>query len=219
MKYQTVLFDLDGTLTDPVEGITRSVAFALEHFGIREEDTSALVKFIGPPLAVSFPEFYGFSEEQTALAVEKYRERFSAVGWAENRLFPGVEELLAALKAAGRQLAVATSKPEVYAVRILEHFSLAGYFDHICGPALDAPKSYGKAEVIRDALARCGADPARSVMVGDRLHDVEGAHKAGIPCVGVLWGYGDREEHRRCGADHVAEDLTVLRALLLKEKE
>lgn len=216
MNYKTILFDLDGTLTDPKEGITKSVAYALEHFGFRVEDLDTLIKFIGPPLAVSFPEYYGLTEEQTAVAVEKYRERFSQVGWAENRPCPGVDKLLGALKEAGKQLVVATSKPEVHAVKILEHFGLAEYFDLICGPALDAPKSYGKAAVIRDALARCGADSACAIMVGDRLHDVEGAHQEGLPCVGVLWGYGDRAEHEACGADHIVTSFDELKALLLQ---
>ena len=214
MNYQTILFDLDGTLTDPKEGITKSVAYALDYFGIHEEDLNSLVKFIGPPLAVSFPEFYGLTEEQTAVAVAKYRERFSDVGWAENRPFQGVDKLLEELKEAGKQLIVATSKPEVYAVKIMEHFGLSRYFDHICGPALDAPKGYGKTQVIRDALRRCGA--ASAIMVGDRLHDVEGAHEAGLPCVGVLWGYGSRAEHEACGADHIVSDFAELKTLLLK---
>ena len=215
MCYKTILFDLDGTLTDPFEGITTCVAYALEHFGIHVEDRSPLIKFIGPPLAVSFPEFYGLSEADTEVAVAKYRERFSVVGWSENRVYPGVEALLAHLKAAGKRLLVATSKPEVYATKILQHFELAPYFDLICGPTLDAPKSYGKAEVIMDALARTGTDPATAIMVGDRIHDVEGAHKAGLPCVAVLWGYGDRAEHIACGAEHIVADLGELEALLL----
>ena len=216
MSWDTILFDLDGTLTDPQEGITTCVAYALEHFGIHVEDRTTLIKFIGPPLAVSFPEFYGLSEADTVAAVAKYRERFSTVGWAENRVYPGVAELLRRLKAAGKRLLVATSKPEIYAVKILEHFALAEYFDLICGPTLDAPKTYGKAEVIRDALERTGIDPSSAIMVGDRIHDVEGAHTVGLPCVGVLWGYGERAEHLACGTDFLAEDLEQLEKLLLQ---
>ena len=216
MQYHTILFDLDGTLTDPKEGITKSVAYALQHFGIQVENLDSLTCYIGPPLAVSFPEYHGISEEDTPTAVAKYRERFSDVGWAENLVYDGIEPLLAALKQAGKKLLVATSKPEVFAVRILEHFGLNGYFDLICGAPMHAPKGHGKADVIRDALERAGiSELSGAIMVGDRLHDVEGAHKIGLPCIGVLYGYGDREEMEACRADYIAEDVEALRAMLL----
>ncbi len=218
MEYNTILFDLDGTLTDPKEGITKCVAYALHHFGIQVKDLDSLICYIGPPLAVSFPEYHGISEEDTPTAVAKYRERFSEIGWAENVPYAGIEELLAALKRAGKTLLVATSKPEVFAVRILEHFGLAKYFDLICGAPMHAPKGHGKADVICDALKRAGISGlSDAVMVGDRLHDVEGAHKVGLPCIGVLYGYGDREEMEACHADDIAEDVGALRALLLCE--
>ncbi|MBR2132458.1 MAG: HAD family hydrolase [Oscillospiraceae bacterium] len=216
MQYHTILFDLDGTLTDPKEGITKSVAYALQHFGIQVENLDSLTCYIGPPLAVSFPEYHGISEEDTPTAVAKYRERFSDVGWAENLVYDGIEQMLAALKQAGKKLLVATSKPEVFAVRILEHFGLDGYFDLICGAPMHAPKGHGKADVIRDALERAGiSELSDAIMVGDRLHDVEGAHKIGLPCIGVLYGYGDREEMEACRADYIAEDVEALRAMLL----
>jgi len=216
MKYQTILFDLDGTLTDSQEGITKSVAYALAHFGIQVEDLSALRKFIGPPLSVSFPTFYGFGPEDTQVAVAKYRERFTDVGWAENAVYPGVEPLLQRLQRAGKRLILATSKPEVQALRIMDHFGLSRYFDLICGPDLAAPSHYGKAEVIRDALARAGITQREGIiMVGDRHHDIEGAHHLGIPAVGVLYGYGDRAELELCGADYIAADTTALEKLLL----
>ena len=216
MQYHTILFDLDGTLTDPKEGITKSVAYALQHFGIQVENLDSLTCYIGPPLAVSFPEYHGISEEDTPTAVAKYRERFSDVGWAENLVYDGIEPLLDALKQAGKKLLVATSKPEVFAVRILEHFGLDGYFDLICGAPMHAPKGHGKADVIRDALERAGiSELSGAIMVGDRLHDVEGAHKIGLPCIGVLYGYGDREEMEACRADYIAEDVEALRAMLL----
>ena len=216
MQYNTILFDLDGTLTDPKEGITKSVAYALQHFGIQVENLDSLTCYIGPPLAVSFPEYPGISEEDTPTAVAKYRERFSDVGWAENLVYDGIEQMLAALKQAGKKLLVATSKPEVFAVRILEHFGLNGYFDLICGAPMHAPKGHGKADVIRDALERAGiSELSGAIMVGDRLHDVEGAHKIGLPCIGVLYGYGDREEMEACRADYIAEDVEALRAMLL----
>ncbi len=218
MQYNTILFDLDGTLTDPKEGITKSVAYALQHFGIQVEDLDSLTRYIGPPLAVSFPEYHGISEADTPTAVAKYRERFSDVGWAENLVYDGIEQLLIALKQAGKKLLVATSKPEVFAVRILEHFGLAGHFDLICGAPMHAPKGHGKADVIRDALERAGVNElSDAIMVGDRLHDVEGAHKIGLPCIGVLYGYGDREEMEQCHADYIAENVSALCAMLLGE--
>lgn len=220
MNYQTILFDLDGTLTDPREGITRCVAHALDHFGIRVEDLDTLTNFIGPPLVVSFTEFYGMDEKQAEVAVAKYRERFGTVGWAENVPYPGIAALLAELKDSGKKLVVATSKPEEYAVKILEHFGLAGYFDLICGAPMHAPKGHGKADVIRDALERAHVtDLAGTVMVGDRLHDVEGAHAVGLPAIGVLWGYGDRQEHEACGAEVIVSDMAELKELLMGAAE
>lgn len=216
MHWNTVLFDLDGTLTDPKEGITKSVAYALSHFGIEVEDLDTLTKFIGPPLVDSFSEFYGLSEEDSRTAVEKYRERFSVKGWAENVPYPGVDTLLHDLKAAGKTLIIATSKPEEFALKILNHFGLAQYFDLICGAPMHAPKGHGKVDVIRDALHRASMNTLDgAVMVGDRLHDVEGAHAVGLPCIAVLYGYGDRAEHEACNADVIAEDMAQLRALLM----
>ena len=216
MDFHTILFDLDGTLTDPKEGITRSVAYALEHFGIKVDDLDTLTKFIGPPLVDSFSGFYGMSEEDSLLAVDKYRERFRATGWAENVPYGGIAELLSDLKKAGKRLSLATSKPEKFAVKILHHFDLAQYFDLICGAPMDAPRGHGKVDVIEDALARLGITERSGVaMVGDRLHDIEGAHKAGLPCVGVLFGYGDRAEHEKYGADYIVEDMAQLREFLL----
>ena len=209
--WNTILFDLDGTLTDPKEGITKATAIALEHFGIHE-DPENLTHFIGPPLDESFPEFYGFDREQVLVATEKFREYYVRQGWLENIPYPGMGELLRDLKAAGKRRLVATSKPEVTAVRILEHFGMAEYFDRICGAPLDNQEGARKANVIRRALS-CAEAPA--VMVGDRRHDVAGAHQAGLACIGVLYGYGSREEHEAAGADFIAEDLTQLRRLLL----
>ncbi len=216
MSFHTILFDLDGTVTDPKEGITRSVAYALEHFGIKVDDLDTLTKFIGPPLIESFSEFYGLSDEDSKTAVDKYRERYRATGWAENIPYDGMAELLADLKKAGKTISLATSKPEEFAVKILRHFDLAEYFDLICGAPMDAPKGHGKVDVIEDALKRLNiTDRSGVLMVGDRLHDTEGAHKAGLPCAGVLYGYGDRAEHEKYGSDFIAGDMHELRKLLL----
>ena len=212
------MFDLDGTLTDPKEGITKAVAIALNRFGIREEPGN-LTHFIGPPLDESFPEFYGFDREQVAVATETFREYYVRQGWLENVPYPGMAELLQDLQAAGKRLLVATSKPEVTAVRVLEHFGMAQYFDRICGAPLDNQEGARKANVIRSALdwAGPGWDAGNTVMVGDRRHDVAGAHEVGLPCVGVLYGYGNRAEHEKAGAEFIVEDIPALRQLLLED--
>ena len=216
MSWETILFDLDGTLTDPAEGITKAVEAALNHYGITVEDRSTLNKFIGPPLDESFPEFYGFDDEQVREATAVFREYFGRRGWAENIPYPGIDKLLADLKAAGKKLIVATSKPEEFAVRIMEHFDLARYMDVIAGAPMDNQEGAKKASVIRDALRRCGVeDLSTAVMVGDRRHDVAGGHQVGLKVIGVLYGYGDRAEHEAAGADYVVEDVPALRALLL----
>ena len=216
MAWNTILFDLDGTLTDPAEGITKAVEAALNHYGITVEDRSTLNKFIGPPLDESFPEFYGFDDEQVREATAVFREYFGRRGWAENIPYPGIDKLLGDLKAAGKKLVVATSKPEEFAVRIMEHFDLARYMDVIAGAPMDNQEGAKKASVIRDALRRCGVeDLSTAVMVGDRRHDVAGGHQVGLKVIGVLYGYGDRAEHEAAGADYVVEDVPALRALLL----
>lgn len=216
MRWNTIFFDLDGTLTDPKEGITKSVAYALSHFGIEVEDLDTLTKFIGPPLVDAFSGFYGLSEQDSRTAIEKYRERFSVKGWMENVPYSGIDTLLRDLKTEGKTLVVATSKPEEFALKILNHFDLAQYFHVICGAPMHAPKGHGKADVIRDALHRVGVETLEgAVMVGDRLHDVEGAHAVGLPCISVLYGYGDRTEHETCGADVIVENMAQLREQLM----
>ena len=211
--WKTILFDLDGTLTDSAPGITNSVAHALAHFGIHEEPGN-LLKFIGPPLNESLPEFYGFTPEQTTEAVVVFREYFVEKGWCENAPYPGIADLLRDLRAAGKQLMVATSKPEVQAVRILKHFGLAEYFDHIYGAPPGNEDGARKSAVILRAL-EWAEDVSQAVMVGDRRHDVAGAAEAGLPCVGVLYGYGGREELEKAGAAFIAEDMAALKRLLL----
>lgn len=216
--WSTILFDLDGTLTDSAPGITNSVAHALAHFGIHEEPKN-LLKFVGPPLNESLAEFYGFSPEQTTEAITVFREYFVEKGWCENAPYPGIEELLRDLKAAGLRLMVATSKPEVQAVRILKHFGLADYFEQICGAPPGNEDGARKSAVIRRALSYVSGETASAVMVGDRRHDVAGAHETGLPCVGVLYGYGDREELEKAGAEYIAEDMAALKELLLKGRK
>jgi phosphoglycolate phosphatase len=213
-RFDAVLFDLDGTLTDPAEGITNSVAYALERFGIHVEDHTTLLPFIGPPLKESFMRFYGLSDADGERAVEIYREYFKPKGMFENQVYPGVPEMLERLKNAGLRLCIASSKPEVFVRQILEHFDLAKYFDAVCGSELDGRRT-DKAEVIAETLRRCPAE--RPVMVGDRRHDVDGAKKNDLPCAGVLFGYGGREELTLAGADFLAADVAELTEWLVKE--
>ena len=216
MAWNTILFDLDGTLTDPAEGITKAVEAALNHYSIAVEDRSTLHKFIGPPLDESFPEFYGFDAARTAEATEVFRAYFDRQGWRENIPYPGVEDMLRDLRAAGKRLLVATSKPEVFALRIMEHFGLARYFDHVCGAPLDNQEGAKKAAVIRDALRRAGVeDLSTAVMVGDRRHDIDGARQAGLEAVGVLWGYGDLQELEASHPVHIVESFDGLKKVLI----
>ena len=216
MAWNTILFDLDGTLTDPAEGITKAVEAALNHYGITVADRAALHKFIGPPLDESFPEFYGFDAARTAEATEVFRAYFDRQGWRENIPYPGVEDMLRDLRAAGKRLLVATSKPEVFALRIMEHFGLAQYFDHICGAPMDNQEGAKKAAVIRGALRRAGVeDLSTAVMVGDRRHDIDGARQAGLEAVGVLWGYGDLQELEASHPVHIVESFDGLKKVLI----
>lgn len=213
------MFDLDGTLTDPKEGITKSVRHALNHYGIQVDDLDTLTPFIGPPLTDSYKKYYGFSDEQAWEGVLVYREYFSERGWHENKEYPGIKEMLDALKAAGGVLLVATSKPEEFARKILEHFGMAGYFDFIGGADMDETR-VRKADVIRYVLEQYGLDTsretlARCVMVGDREHDVLGARECGMDCVGVLYGYGDRQEMDGCRPAWTADTVDDLKDLLL----
>ena len=207
--YQYLMFDLDGTLTDPREGITRSVQYALRHMGIEETDLTKLEPFIGPPLLESFTEYYDFSMEQAREAVEYYREYYRETGIFENFVYQGMEDTLKILKDSGRKLAVATSKPELFAKEILEHFHLETYFEYVAGANMDGTRTK-KDEVISyalDALKLSGAYPDGTgdvVMVGDREHDILGAAKVGLSSIGVLYGYGSREELTAAGALYLA---------------
>lgn len=205
--YDYVLFDLDGTLTEPKEGITKAVAHALAYYGIIVEDLDTLCKFIGPPLFDSFKEYYGFSQEKAEEAVVKFREYFSVKGIFENEVYDGVENMLETLKERGKTIILATSKPEEFAKRILDHFDLTKYFDYIAGATMDE-KRVRKADVIAYAMELAGIeDIENAIMVGDRKHDVLGAKEEGIPCIGVLYGHGDLEEMKECGADYIADTV------------
>ncbi len=215
MGFSYLLWDLDGTLTDPGLGITNSVMYALKKFDIEVAERSVLFPFIGPPLLESFQKFYGFDEKKAKLAVTYYREYFGVKGLFENEVYDGIPEFLRKCKEKGRKLILATSKPEHYAVQIMEHFDLAKYFDCLCGSRLDAGYET-KADVIRDAFCRCDIkDKSEVIMIGDRMHDICGAKECGICCAAVLWGYGSEEEFRKYEADYIIKDLQKLEELVL----
>jgi phosphoglycolate phosphatase len=204
MEY--ILFDLDGTLTNPKLGITKSIQYALSSRGIQITDLNELTKYIGPPLSKSFQDF-GFNETEADQLIHKYREYYKVTGLYENEVYEGIEELLRKLKADGKRIYTATSKPEHFAKIILEHFKLDGYFDDICGATMDNSRT-AKEDVIRYTLDKNGITDLRKViMIGDREHDVIGAKGLGIASIGVLFGYGSREELTEAGADYLAETV------------
>ncbi|ATR81115.1 HAD family hydrolase [Pseudomonas sp. FFUP_PS_473] len=193
MHYQNILFDLDGTLTDPREGITRSIQYALSKLGIDEPDLSRLEHFIGPPLLQAFMQFYDFDEARAWDAVNFYRERFKVTGLYENRVFEGVGELLQALEGQGRTLYIATSKPWVYAREIARHFEFDRHFKVIYGSELDGTRT-DKIELIAHLLEQEQLEPAQTLMIGDRKHDLIGARRNGLDAAAVGYGFGSFEE-------------------------
>jgi phosphoglycolate phosphatase len=214
MKKEYLLFDLDGTLTDPKEGITKSVQYALKAYGILVEDLDKLCCFIGPPLKDSFMEYYGFNEKDAQEAVEVFRVYFKKQGIFENLPYVGVEEVLKSFLAAGKKLYVASSKPEVFVKKILKHFKLDSYFTFMGGADLGEIR-VKKADVIRYVLDENNiTDLSQVVMIGDRKHDVLGAREIGIDCIGVLYGYGSREELTDARADALAESIYDLQKFL-----
>lgn len=221
-KKKVILFDLDGTLTDPGVGITNSVMYALEKYGIIVSDRSELYKFIGPPLMQSFENYYGFDKNEAERAVALYREYFRDRGIFENQVYDGIKHLLGTLKAQGKVVGLATSKPEVYAKQILEHFELDGDFDFISGSMMSGERT-DKGEVIAWAVQLLGEKQKQKytaeemVMIGDREHDVIGARKNRITSIGVLYGYGSREELTEAGADAVVSSVGELAEMLTGE--
>ena len=208
--FDYLFFDLDGTLTDPAQGITNSFVHALKYFGIEIPSYETLCTFIGPPLPETFKTQFGFDEQKVAEGVKKYREYFATKGLLENSVYPGIPELLAGLKAAGKKLVVATSKPEEYSVRIIEHFGLAQYFENVCGSLMDESRSK-KDEVIAYAIERNHiSDKSKILMIGDRKHDILRAKKIGLKSCGVLFGYGSRKELEEAGADFISENVSRL---------
>jgi haloacid dehalogenase superfamily, subfamily IA, variant 1 with third motif having Dx(3-4)D or Dx(3-4)E len=217
MNYNYVLFDLDGTLTDSAIGITNAAMYSLKKFGIEVTDRSELYRFVGPPLWDSFKDYYGFSDEDAKTAVEYFREYYKNGGMFENMVYPGCEDLLKNLQEDKIQLIVATSKYELFAKQILEHFDLAKYFYFIAGCDHNGTR-VKKEDVIEYALKSCDILPSSNViMIGDREHDIIGAKKIGIPSIGVLYGYGNREELEQAGADYIAETVEDIGKIILNE--
>ncbi len=214
MDKDFLFFDLDGTLTDPKIGITKSVQHSLRAFGISVADPDELLHFIGPPLKDSYQKYYGFSDHDAERAIAVYREYFTDKGIYENAVYGGIEEMLAEQRALGKTLVVATSKPTVFAGQVLAHFGIDAHFAFVAGSELDGRRSR-KDQVIRYALDQMGIAETRGViMVGDREHDIIGAKKTGMESIGVLYGYGSREELASAGADYIVQDVRALSALL-----
>lgn len=212
-KYQYLLFDLDGTLTNPYEGITKSFQYALNAYGI-EAEQDELTFVIGPPLTDVFCDVYGFDEQKAIEAVAKYRERFSDVGWMENEIIEGVPQMLEELKRAGKTLCLATSKPEVYAVKILELFDIYKYFDVVVGAELDGSVCE-KYQIINKVLKKLENPPLDEiVMIGDRKHDIIGAKRCNIISVGVRTGFAGEGELEDAGADCICDTIEELTGLL-----
>ncbi len=208
-----VFFDLDGTLTDPGEGITNSVAFALKKFGIEETDKTKLYRFIGPPLIDSFIKYYGFDSEKAKTAVDYYREYYSVKGIFENILYEGIPSLLEKLKNEGKKIVLATSKPVKFAEEILRHFGILKYFSFVAGATMDETLTK-KEEVIEYALHSLNiTDTAEVIMIGDRKYDILGARKLGIKSIAVQYGYGSEEELRASCPDYTAESTKALNEL------
>ncbi|MFT4144959.1 MAG: HAD hydrolase-like protein [Mobilitalea sp.] len=217
MKY--ILLDLDGTIIDPKLGITKAIQYALKGQDILIEDVDFLNKFIGPPLREIIKDSFGFDDEETEKIVVAYREYFAETGLYECEVYEGLRELLFKLKEAGKILITATSKPEVYAIKILKHLGLSECFHDISGATLDNTRT-SKASVIQYALAKNNIlEIEEVVMIGDRLHDIEGAKANGLSSIGVLYGYGSRDELEAAGANYIAKDATDLYELIMNTRD
>ena len=214
-KYTTILFDLDGTLTDPSHGLVESYYYGLTKMGVKIEDKAALTKYIGPTLLDIWQTDYAFTPEESAEAVSRFREYFSVYGWWDNKVYPGVHKMLEKLKNSGKTLILATSKPEVFARKIIDLFDLTKYFDFIGAASLDSSRDK-KSQVIDYALDSLGLKSrSECILVGDRKYDAEGARLCGIDSIGVLYGMGSEAELRSAGFTRLAKTVNDVLASLL----
>lgn len=201
-----ILFDLDGTVTNSQEGIKNSVEYALKYFNIKVEDRNDLNKYIGPPLRQSFMKYAGLSEEESRIGMIKYREYYEPYGIFENELYDGITVLLEELKSKNKKIVLATSKPWIYAEIILEHFNIKKYFDFVAGSELNGVRT-DKSEVIKYAINRFSIETERAIMIGDREHDIIGGTRNRLKTIGVLYGFGSREELEKAGACYIARSV------------
>ncbi|MBP3620722.1 MAG: HAD hydrolase-like protein [Lachnospiraceae bacterium] len=215
MRYDNILFDLDGTITEPVMGITNAIIYALDKYDIKVEERSTLHKFIGPPLRDSFKEFYGFDDAKAEEAVGFYREYYAKDGVLENDIMPGIKEALVTLKDGGCKLYVATSKPELYAKQILENLGLIQYFDIVAGSTMDGSRD--KKELVIEYLLNQidNLNREKTIMIGDRKFDIEGAISCNLHHMGVTFGYGSREELEKAGAMYIADNASDMCKIIL----
>ena len=217
-NYHTIAFDLDGTLTDPKRGLTSAFAYGLKKVGITFESVESLKKFIGPPLRDSFRDEYGLSEKDADDALMLFREYFGVYGWWDNELYEGIHDLLASLRAAGKKIVLATSKPEVYSSKILKLFGLTDYFDFAEGASFDSSRER-KCDVLDYALSKVGVtapeEKAGAVLVGDTKFDIEGARICGVDSIGVTYGYGTEEDLANEGATYIAKTVAEVKRILL----
>lgn len=203
-KYNVIAFDLDGTLTNPERGLLSAFVYCFKKLGVPYDSKDSLKKYIGPPLYDEWQKDFGWSFEEASFAVEVFREYYNIYGWWDNEVYSGIEELLRELKARGKRLVVATSKPEVTAKKVLRHFGLDKYFDYIAGASMNGSEDL-KWQILNRALSAVGAEKSESVLVGDRKYDAEGAKICGIDSLGVLWGHGSREELEKADFTYIAE--------------
>jgi phosphoglycolate phosphatase len=214
MNYQIALFDLDGTIINSQIGITKSVQYSLQSFGIIVDEPSTLVHFVGPPLHLSFQKYYGFDDSESRRAVEKYREYYREIGIFESEIYLGMAELLEEIHQNGVTNVLATSKPEVFARQILEHLDIIQYFDGVFGSNLDLTRS-DKAEIICDIrVAYPQFEREKYVMIGDKEHDIIGARKNSIDSIGVLWGFGSQAELEYHQPQYIVREIDHLREIL-----
>jgi phosphoglycolate phosphatase len=212
------LFDLDGTVTEPKEGITKCVQYALKSFGIEENDLDKLECFIGPPLHKSFQMYYGLNEDDSFEAVRKYRERYNDIGIYECNLFNGIDDVIKYIYENGGKVCLATSKPEVYAIRLLEYYNIDKYFECITGSLMDGGRTE-KYEVIEEVFRRINIsdeDKQHCIMIGDRMHDIKGAITTGIESIGVKYGYALENELEDAGATYVVETTADLKRKVIE---